>query len=198
MRHGIADWEAMRWRNDVAQWSIKGAVPSAARWVEAVDGLQSVLKLAPGDPTLHDNLAVLNSLGAWTFRTADRPSQTYAAFAILHFRQAASLRATSPYSWAGLASAKYQAAEIDAELFRAMALAGAYGPREPRVQLIVADLGFLLWDAMDAPQQALAVENLRRTASRQAPALAKLAEGRKRTALLCKNGIESMEKFIKC
>ncbi len=198
MRHGFADWEAMRWRNDVAQWSEKGAVPSAARWVQAVDGLQSALKLTPGDPTLHDNLAVLNSLGAWTFRTGGEPSPIYAAFALLHFRQAVSLRPTSPYSWVGFASAKYQAGEVDAELFRAMVLAGKYGPREPRVQLIVADLGFLLWDTMNAQQQALAVENLRRTAQRQAPALAKLAEGRKRSALLCKNAIENMEKFIKC
>ena len=198
MRQGLADWEAMRWRNDVAQWSGKGEAPSAERWVPAADGLRSALRLTPGDPTLHDNLAVLYSLGAWTFQTANGPTRDYAPYAALHFRRAAVLRPTSSYSWAGLASAKYQAGEVDAELFRAMALAGAYGPREPRVQLVLADLGFLLWDAMDAQQQALAVENLHRTAQRQAPALAKLAEGRKRTALLCKNAVENMGKFIKC
>ena len=198
MRHGHADWEAMRWRNEVQQWSEKGAIPSAALWVPAADGLRSALRLTPGDPVLHDNLALLYSLGAWTHQTANGPTRDYAPYAALHFRQAAVLRPTSSYSWVGLAASKYQAGEVDAELFRAMALAGAYGPREPRVQLVLADLGFLLWDAMDAPQQALAVENLRRTAQRQAPALAKLAEGRKRSALLCKNAIENMGKFIKC
>ena len=196
--HGFADWQAMRWRHDVSHWAEKGTMPSAGRWVQTADGLQSALKLTPRDPLLHDHLAVLNSIGAWAFRSAGEPSRTYAAFALLHFRQALSLRPTSPYSWVGLASSKYQLGEVDGELFRAMALASAWGPREPRVQLILADLGFLLWDALDAQQQALAVENLRRTAHRQAPALAKLAEGRKRTALLCKNAIENIEKFIKC
>ena len=196
--HGLADWRAMRWRYDIGQWIDKGTTPSAERWVQTADGLHAALKLTPRDPSLHDYLGVLNRIGAWAFRTADEPSRIYAAFALLHFRQAVSMRPTSAYSWAGLAESKYSVGEVDEELFGAMALATEYGPWDPRVQLIVADLGLALWDAMDAKQKSLAVANLNRTAQRQAGELTKRAERRKRIAVLCGNAIENIDKFTKC
>jgi len=196
-RRGLADWNSMRWRHEVIVWTEKRAVPSYDQWRQAVDALNSALRLTPENPSLHDHLGTAYDLGSTAFSPGGKWS-VYAEFALLHFRQAAGLRPVSPYSWANVAKTKFRLGQADDELFRALTLAMRLGPWEPGVQIIASDLGLALWDRLDPALKGQVRENWRRTAFRQADQLAKLAIGRKRVDLLCNTSLDALKNRLEC
>ena len=196
-RRGLADWTSMRWRYEVTVWSAKRTVPSHEQWQRAVDMFGAALKLNPENPSLYDFLGTAYDLGSVVFFPGGQWS-VYSEYALLNFRHAASLRPISPYSWANVATVKYQLGQVDDELFRALALAMRFGPWEPGVQIIVSDLGFAAWDRLTPELQAQIRENWRRTALRQGDRLAALAIARKRVDLLCNTSLDALKNRLKC
>jgi len=186
----------MRARQDVSLWGEKRTPPSAAQWQGAVDALRSALLLTPADPTLQDHLGLAYDLAAAA--PAARQWPVYREFALLHFREAARLRPTSPYSWANVAQMKYRLGQHDAELARALSLAMRYGPWEPLVQLIASDIGLALWDRLEPALRGELRENWRRTALRQAEALARLGQAHRREKLLCEEALDVLGNRLKC
>ena len=194
---GLADWRSARGRNDIRMWTQGGAVQSQERWQRAVDALREALRLAPQDPALWESLGFAYDIAARNFVPAGGWS-VYTEFALIHFRQAAALRPTSPYSWAGVAVMKYRLGQVDEEFRQAFSSAMRLGPWEPGLQLITSDLGLALWDTLDPQLRDEVRENWRRTAVRQADQLAKLALTHGRAGLLCEVSLDALKNRLKC
>ena len=197
---GLEDWRSTRGRHDIRMWTQGRAVQSEEQWQRAVDALREALRLAPQDPALWESLGFAYDIGARNFvPNGGRGGwSVYNEFALIHFRQAAALRPTSPYSWAGVAVMKYRLDQLDAEFRQAFSSAMRLGPWEPGLQLITSDMGLALWDRLDPPLRHEVRENWRRTAARQADQLVKLALTHGRLGVLCEVSLDAQKNRLKC
>jgi tetratricopeptide (TPR) repeat protein len=193
---GLEDWRSARARNDIRMWAQGRAVQSQEQWQRAVDALREALRLAPQDPELWESLGFAYDIASRNFAPAGW--SVYAEFALIHFRQAAALRPTSPYSWAGVAVMKYRLDQLDGEFRQAFSSAMRLGPWEPGVQLIASNLGLALWDRLDPPLRDEVRENWRRTAVQQTDQLARLALSHGRAGVLCEEPLEVLKNRLKC
>jgi hypothetical protein len=196
-RRGLADLASMRARHDVTAWVEKGTVPGEEAFNRTLDSLRAAARLTPEDQTLQESIGVAYDLA----QTSVDPSlrwNAYAEYALLHFRLAANRQPTSPYASANLARIKYRLGQIDRELFGALDRAMTLGPWEPGVQLIASELGLLLWQKLDAPQQARMKENWSRTAFRQADQLIRIAKTHNLVPLLCTQSLGALKGRLKC
>ena len=201
---GLADWRSTRGRHDIRMWTQGRAVQSEEQWQRAVDALREALRLAPQDPALWESLGFAYDIGSRNFvPNGGRGGwSVYSEFALIHFRQAAALRPTSPYSWAGVAVMKYRLDQLDEEFRQAFSSAMRLGPWEPGLQLITSDMGLALWDRLDSQLRDEVRENWRRTAVRQAEQLAKLAISHGRAGVLCEEAVDkaldALKNRLKC
>lgn len=198
---GLADWRSARGRHDIRMWTQGRAVQSEEQWQRAVDALREALRLAPQDPALWESLGFAYDIGSRNFGPAGGWS-VYSDFALIHFRQAAALRPTSPYSRAGVAVMKYRLDQLDEEFRQAFSSAMRLGPWEPGLQLITSDMGLALWDRLDFQLRDEVRENWRRTAVRQADQLAELAISRGRAGVVCdvavEEALDTLKNRLKC
>ena len=193
---GLADWRSTRGRSDIRTWTQGRSVQSPEQWQRAVDALREALRLAPQDPALWESLGFAYDIGARNF--APRGWNVYTEFALIHFRQAAALRPTSPYSRVGVAVMKYRLNQLDDEFRQALSSAMRLGPWEPELQLITSGMGLALWDRLDPQLRREMRENWRRTAVRQADPLIKLALSQGRVGVLCAESLEILKNRLKC
>ena len=195
---GLADWQSMRWRHEIAGWAERRASPPPDKLQEAITTLIDALALTPEDPTLIEHLGVALELRATGSPPGSESRRLYLEAALTRFRNAAALRPTSPYTWANILLTKYRLGQVDDEFRAAMRHALDFGPWEPAVQLIVADIGLGAWDRLDSGLRGRVTENLQRAAVRQSDPLARLATDQRRIDLICAVSISSMQSKIKC
>lgn len=197
-KRGLADWNSMRWRHEIAGWSERRANPAPERLQEAITTLIDARDLTPDDPTLIEHLGIALELRASASPRNSEMRRLALRAALSYFSNAAALRPTSPYTWANILLAKYRLGRFDDEFFGAMRHALDFGPWEPAVQLIVADAALGAWDRLDSGLRARAYENLQRAAVRQADALARIATDHRRIDLVCAASLERMKNRVKC
>ncbi len=197
-RRGLADWNSMRARHEIAVWAERRTPPPPERLQEAITSLIDALALAPNDPALIEHLGTALELRATASTAGSEMRRISFAAALVYFRRAATLRPSSPYTWANILLAKYRLGQVDNEFFGAMRNALDLGPWEPAVQLIVADTALGAWDKLDSGLRARANENLRRAAVRQANGLARIASDPRRIELICAASFDLMSSRLKC
>lgn len=197
-RRGLADWSSMRWRHEIAGWAERQTNPPRDRLQEAITTLIETIELTPDDPTLIEHLGVALELRATGSPPDSEARRRYIAAALFHFRKAAALRPTSPYTWANILLAKYRLGEVDDEFFGAMRHALDFGPWEPAVQLIVADTGLGAWERLDSGLRGRVREDLQRAALRQSDALVRIATDHHKINLVCAASIDSVKNRLKC
>jgi len=197
-KRGLADWSTMRWRHEITGWAEQRASPPPEHLQEAITTLIDALALTPDDPALIEHLGIAIELRAAGSPPGSEAQRLYLAAALFHFRNAAALRPTSPYTWANILLAKYRLGEIDEEFFGAMRHALDFGPWEPAVQLIVADAGLGAWDRLDSGLRGRVSENLQRASVRQADALVRIATDHRRIDLICAASIDRIKNRVKC
>lgn len=195
---GLADWHSMRWRHEITGWAERRASPPPEALQDAITALIETLELTPNDSTLIEHLGLAHELRAIGSPPGSESRRLNLAQALIHFRNAAALRPTSPYTWANILLAKYRLGEVDEEFFGAMRHALDFGPWEPAVQLIVADTGLGAWDRLDRGLRDRVNENLRRAAVRQADALARIATDNHGIDLVCAASFDRMKNKVKC
>ena len=195
---GLADWNSMRWRHEIAGWAERRASPPPDQLQEAITTLIEATELTPDDPTLIEHLGIAHELRAAGSPPGSQSWRLNLAQALVYFRKAARLRPTSSYTWTNILLAKYRLGEIDDEFFDAMRHALDFGPWEPAVQLIVADTGLGAWEKLDSGLRDRVNENLRRAAVRQADALARIATDHHRIDVICAALFDSMKDRVKC
>ena len=132
-----AGWIAARWgladlyyQPAVGQFKTlrdtKTALSGAERQA-AEASLRRALALDPNNPFIHEHLA------------------SALQQAMAHYRRAIALRPVWPYAWLGLATAKYEAGQTDAEYDAALRQAARLGPAEQVVQRYIIELGLGRW-----------------------------------------------------
>lgn len=144
-----AGWIAARWgladlyyQPAVSQFKTlrdtKIALSGAERQA-AETSLRRALALDPNNPFIHEYLASALQMRAGAARRAALQQ------AIAHYRRAIAERPVWPYAWLGLATAKYEAGQIDAEYDAALRQAARLGPAEQVVQRYIIELGLDRW-----------------------------------------------------
>jgi len=197
-RRGLADWNSMRWRYEIAGWAEHRASPPPERLQEAITTLIETIELTPDDPTLIEHLGTALALRAAGSSPGSEPQRLYLVAALVRFRNAAALRPTSPYTWANILLTKYRLGEVDDEFFGAMRNALAFGPWEPAVQLIVADAGLGAWERLDEALRALVRDDLQRAAVRQADSLVRIASDHHKIDIVCAASNDRIKSRVKC
>lgn len=165
-------------------------VPAAATELREKTGehLRTALALDPGNPFLHEDLAL------WLDGEASRlkglsPEQRTAMRSESrdHLRRALALRPVSPYTWASLAVVKSRLGEWDEEMQRALRQAAVLGPWEADVQLKIAAVGWAGWDRWPADLKAVLEANVVRASKRQREVMLKLVENLRQRDRICMN-----------
>ena len=144
-----AGWIAARWgladlyyQPAVGQFKTLRDTKTALSGVErqaAETQLRRALALDPNNPFMHEYLASALQMQGGTARRAALQQ------AMAHYRRAIALRPVWPYAWLGLATAKYEAGQIDAEYDAALRQAARLGPAEQVVQRYIIELGLDRW-----------------------------------------------------
>ena len=121
-------------------WGKRPTVP-AHEWEIARESMAKAVRLHPGQA------AYLEDMGELLFQkptiSADLQQQAEA-----YVRQAVALRPSWPYAWAQFAMARYRLTGWDAEVALALEKAIEFGPWEPSVQIIVAEIGLSSWQEL--------------------------------------------------
>ena len=128
-------------------------------WTRSGPDLESLLvvrrELLRAQALAPESPAVLESLGVLHSRRATNAD--FVLYARDYFERSLGLRPVSPYTWANLAQALYLLGQIGPELETALVRATFYGPWEPEVQHVVADVGLAIWsEANPATRAAVA------------------------------------------
>lgn len=182
---GLADLYAKEARHAIGGWEKSHKTPPVDDWRRARQFLEKAAELEPLNPNHMEGLGQV-----YDWRTFNRRSNTpdVTAFreqALNYFRQVALRRPASPYGWANIALTKTRLGRIDDELTNAMRRAGLLGPWEPGVQLILADVGFGVWERLPADVQQIVVGNVERGAKLQADDMLRIAAAHGKQSLIC-------------
>lgn len=182
LTHGWADLRAAH--AHVPLWAaIKGTrTLTPDQWSEAEGHLQSALALDPGNPSLMEDLGLLEMNRA---RAAIPREAAGLVRAVGYLRRSLRARPSSPYAWANLALAKFWVGEMDAEFRYAIERADTLGAWEPEVQVALVSVGFRAWPALPPASRAIVHQVLRRGLKRQEQVLFDMAAHFGRMDVLC-------------
>ena len=155
-----SDASTLSARTTVNEWRL-GIRPalSIALWESTRDQLQAALGTTPGNAQLYEDLGFVHAarsqgLGRVLLGSTDHTLQrTLMEQAAVHFRAAAGLRPTFPYSWTYLALSKHYLDQHDDEFWAAYDHALHYGRNEAALQNAIADMAFGLWPQLGPQRQ---------------------------------------------
>lgn len=160
----------------LADWQARGGIPSERA---AEVALAAAQRAVTWYPVAHAELLQREGrVLAW--RSYARPvgdpeveADRLRALAV--FREAVAARPAWPHAWVGLAQAKRELGEPDAEFLAALRNALTYGHGRWEIQRDVARIGLLEWENLPMPDQGRVLEAASRTASDQRREASRLA-----------------------
>jgi hypothetical protein len=182
---GFADLRAFEARVAVRSWEAKRRPPTTEEWNGAHELLAEARQLDAGHPAFLEDMARLHELRALPLKPDDAHAREELRLALGFQRQAASLRPSSPYTWANIALLKARLSETDQEFEGALRNAALLGPWEPGVQLALVDAGFRYWGALSPETRSALVANAGRTLRREDAKLFELARRNGRLDVVC-------------
>ncbi|HIJ82712.1 MAG: hypothetical protein HW380_52 [Magnetococcales bacterium] len=146
VNQGVADLNALAAKMRLEQWKSRALLPNQTTWELAWNRMQTAMRLDANNPDHHETIARLLQWRLQGGDGRDGAIKEKRQQALIHLRQAVSLRPTWPYGWVNLALAKYRLDQRDDELYRAMANAITTGPEERSIQMAVAKMSLSLWN----------------------------------------------------
>lgn len=189
---GLADTAYYPARRAMAQWVADKRTPSATEWDAAQAALERATALAPANPLYVEELGRLleqRAVQAFPRQPAARalPDEARALLerSRAQFRRAASMRPGSPYAWSNLALVKFRLGEMDLEFYGALDRATRFGPWEPAVQLVLADIGLAGWRRLALPGKLAVLGAIERGMLRQGKEIDRLAKLHPDSAAFC-------------
>lgn len=174
---GLADWKYQSIRSDVRDWARAGRAPNARAWEGARGVLEDALKLAPGNPVLHEDLGRLHltePVLALSPQMADA-----------HLRRAVDLRPTAPYPWVALIAARFRVGLSGEALERLLVGTWQLGPSESGVQVTVAELGLARWGELGAAGRGVVTRAVAAGMQRNPVEMLTISQRRGRLAMAC-------------
>lgn len=197
LQRGWADILAFQGRGILPAWESRPRKLSTEAWERAGERLRRAHALDPANPNVTEGIARLHEL-----RARGRPAAAAAAdlrIALGYLRQSVLARPGSPYTWANIAFVKSRLAERDAEYLRALRHAAAFGPWEPEVQLMLAEMGLRDWDLLPGPARNVVRAALSRGLKRQDARLFDLARRHGKLHVLCATpGVQRSGRALAC
>lgn len=153
-----ARYTAEKWRNVGA----KSVTP--LEWATARKRLEDGITLTPDNPNLHAELAFLYVARAQAMGKLESDSVLLPMhyelmdLAIEHYRTAAKLRLSFPYTWAHLALAKHYRGQHDDEMWQAFDQSIRFGRSEAGLQPLFAEIAFAHWPTLAAARQKAVID----------------------------------------
>lgn len=180
-----AGWLGFLGSYSMTEWSKGKRNPGPDEWARAQQHLESARTFERGNPKLLEDLArVYKWQVRYDFPTS-RVDLAYLQQALDLLRQSARLRPVSARTWSSIAATKSQLALLDDEFLHAIDNAARLGPWEPEVQIALANIGFLHWQGLPKPTQAVLQLVMQRGLKRQDEELFNLATRTLRLDVLC-------------
>lgn len=139
----------------IAKPLFETGVGSKAAFAASEAQLGKALNRFPNNPDFLDfagRLSILQSSQPGVMGSEQRALLESAA---ANFRQALSVRASWPYSWVNLLSAKDKLGQVDMEFNQALKRAAGLGPWESRVQLQVVESGLRHWGKLGSVERTV-------------------------------------------
>jgi hypothetical protein len=155
------------------------AAPSIDAWLKIRNELLRAERLAPNSPSVSESLGVLHAT-----RAGSRELLVYSRD---YFLRALEARPTSPYTWANYAAVKYLLGETGPAFETALVNAVLFGPWEPRVQRIVADVGLAVYGEVKPPARAAIAANVHSGMLRNPLEILQISEKRGRLDIACRH-----------
>jgi hypothetical protein len=169
LRAAWSDAITLKARSDIDRWQRDNTRPDIEAWRETRDALQRGLRFTPDDPKLYEHLAYLYGLRAMQASRLPELQKPLLDQVTIYYLEALRLRPMSPHTWANIALAGHLLGDRDKVVWTAFDRAMEYGANEPRVQLILAEIGLSRWDTLDETHR----RRLRDAFKRAAPSLRK-------------------------
>jgi hypothetical protein len=185
-RTGLADAYAEPAKNYLQAKRDAGEELTQEEWQGIAQSLSRALELAPGDPRNISELARLNRIRLEANDLDARQILRYGDSAAGYYLAALARRPTWPWDWGDLALVKFQQYQDASRVYQdALARAVRFGPREPSLQELVAELGSTSWSTLN-PAAALAVLTAAdRALERDTKSLPEMSEAKARWQPLC-------------
>lgn len=174
-RIGAADFLSGYVRDEIAAWSSRATPPDASELAAVSRALDLAQWISFGNPDHYEDMARLALVRSGMPGTTGAEKNDLLRHGLVAIRQAIALRPASPYSWAILLRLKHELGEYDAEFHRSLERTVALGPWEPKLQLVVADVGWSAWAELPGAEREMVRENLVRGMKRQAEAMLAIA-----------------------
>jgi hypothetical protein len=185
-RTGLADVYAAPAKSFLQTKRDSDEVLTRDEWQALCGSLIRALALAPGDP---ENLSELGRLHRILLEADDLDAgeiSRYGDAGAGYYQAALALRPTWPWDWGNLALVKFQQYQDASAVYQdALVRAVEFGPREPSLQVRVAELGAGSWRAL-TPAAALAVLTAaERALERDAQSFSGMSDAKERWRPLC-------------
>lgn len=154
-------------------------------YVGALDLAERALRMDPGNPHLAQLMAVTRMRSVAREDAEALWTRTALTQAVEDLRAAQAARPGWPYGAALLAAGKFRLGQEDAELSRALTVAGRQGGAEPQVFRLVTEIGLRAWENLDPPATAATTAALARLARTEPDRLDGLLRATGRAATGC-------------
>jgi hypothetical protein len=159
---GWADFNSLEARYRVDQVARDGVPLNITAWLRTKDQLETSLDWDPDNPVYHEYLASLYFMRAASSREEPAATRAFYELALEQYLRTATLRPTSGYTHASVASVKFRLGQFDRDFSTALLLATKYGPWEPAVQEQVMEAGLPTWGALADGVRGAVRGNVRR------------------------------------
>ena len=161
-------------------------------WQAIYDNLGRALALAPGNPATLSELGRLNRILLEADDLDAEEIVRYGDAAAGYYQAALALRPTWPWDWGNLALVKYQQYQDTSGVYQdALVRAVEFGPREPSLQLRVAELGSDSWSILNPAATVAVLTAVDRALERDAETFSELSEAKERWQSLCSKAGDS-------
>lgn len=171
-----SDLYANQTQNYVNKWMEQEKPPSSSEREEAMDAINTALRIYRGNPEHFRLKALVLEYGTkgkpvWNPKIKPQLQQ-----ALLLYKQAIALRPSWPYGWSGMARIKLKLLEIDDEFESALTSMMRLGPWESKINLTVVEFGFITWEKLSNSAQKQVQSAIKRSLINQKSNLYQIAK----------------------
>ena len=160
---GLADVYSRPTINVLRDWKKGEFEPTQNDWLSYRSNLEQALCLNPTNAELHRHLGLVIQAPYTSFQLGHKEALEARKNALKYYREAISLRPTWPYHYSDLALVKFRLLEIDEEFYDAMYASMEFGPWEPDIQRVIAEIGMVLWNILEAKERQFVLDTIRRS-----------------------------------
>ena len=149
--------------NALRDWKEGQFEPSQDDWLSYQSNLEQALSFNSTNAEIYRHLGLVIQAPYTSFQLGHKDAMEARKKALDYYRQAINLRPTWPYHYSDLALVKFRLLEIDEEFYDAMYASMEFGPWEPDVQRVIAEIGMVLWNILGTQDRQFILDTIRKS-----------------------------------